>query len=77
MEDVELKEGTVYKCVFIHLNNTQPWWQKGGGGTLKCNQSAQKTSGYGTSQDCKNMKLNIVIEYKVTVTFIEYKVIKQ
>ena len=46
------------ECIFRASGGTrfknfcQPWWQKGGGGTPRCNQSAQKNSGYVTVMYC-------------------------
>ena len=49
-----LRTGTARECIFRASGGTrfknfrQTWWQKGGGGTPRCNQSAQKNSGYVT-----------------------------
>ena len=49
-----LRTGTATECNFRASGGTrfknfrQPWWQKGGGGTPRCNRSAQKNSGYVT-----------------------------
>ena len=49
-----LRTGTAKECIFRGSGGTrfknfrQPSWQKGGGGTPRCNRSAQKNSGYVT-----------------------------
>ena len=49
-----LRTGTARECIFRASGGTrfknlcQPWWQKGQGGTPRCNRSAQKNSGYVT-----------------------------
>ena len=47
-----LRTGTARECIFKASGGTrfknfcQPWWMKGGGGTPRCNWSAQKNSRY-------------------------------
>ena len=49
-----LRTGSARECIFRESGGTrfqnfrQQWWRKGGGGTPRCNQSAQKNSGYVT-----------------------------
>ena len=50
-----LRTGMARECIFrasgdLRFKNfPQPWWQKGGGGIPRCNQSAQKNSGFVTA----------------------------
>ena len=47
-----LRTGMARECIFRASGGTrfknfnQPWWQKGGRGSPRCNRSAQKNSGY-------------------------------
>ena len=49
-----LRTGMARECIFRASGGTrfknfhQPWCWKGGGGTPRCNRSAQKNSGYVT-----------------------------
>ena len=53
-----LRTGMARECIFGASGGTrfkifhQPWWRKGGGGTPRCNWSAQKNSGYITVSIC-------------------------
>ena len=51
-----LRTGTARECIFRASGGTrfknfcQTWWRKGGGGTPRCNWSAQRNSGYVTGE---------------------------
>ena len=61
-----LRTGTARVCIFRASGGTrffrQPWWQKGGTGTPRCSQSAQKNSGYVTDYtQSSSTKLTLVM----------------
>ena len=68
-----LRTGTARECIFRASGGTrfknfrQAWWRKGGGGTPRCNRSAQKNSGYITGHT-----VNIWHKVKCTLQISTY-----
>ena len=62
-----LRTGTARECIFRASGGTsfknfcQPWWRKGGGGTPRCNRSAQKNSGYVNAKAVPSTQKNVHI----------------